>query len=276
MKKIILLFLCCVTAFSFFGCQRKQENNYCLINGVKLNFISSKEKEELRIPLEKLIMEALALEPVTDSFFDSVKVFSADSPTIIPGIRYGLLDVNFDAVPELIVEPYGYTGSSGTATYSVFDVKSGKNVGVIHSGQDDWCVYLDITTNSLVTMGDYMTRCGWSEQSYNCDIIEFDEKQGVCLTRSLMGSYHSFIGSADDLYVNEQWSSVYYINGERSGVESYLFNAQEMRENYIRIPETMLILILDDHYYDLDISAEEHAKYIVDELFSTEQKFISK
>ena len=91
-----------------------------------------------------------------------------------------------------------------------------------------------------------------------------------------MGSYHSFIGSADDLYVNEQWSSVYYINGERSGVESYLFNAQEMRENYIRIPETMLILILDDHYYDLEISAEEHAKYIVDELFSTEQKFISK
>ncbi len=258
-----------------FSCGKTDQQEYCRINGTTFEFLSEKEMEKLREPLEKLILEALSLEPVTDDFYDYVKLFPTNSQTVIPGVQYGLLDVNYDGVPELIVEPYGYGGSSGAVTYCVFDIYSGKNIGEISSGQDDWCVYVYAGTDTSVIIGEYITRGGWTDHSYCCVMIESDGETGGFSKRYLLDSHHSYIGSAADTDVNENWSSVYYVDGEKTGPELYLHVSQSLKKSYSRIPETMLTFVRDEYFYDLDISKTEHARYIVDSLLSTGQKFIA-
>lgn len=275
MKKIVILLICFVVMQGLFACGKNGDGDYCRVNGTTFEFLSDKETEKLREPLEKLILEALALEPVTDDDYDYVKLFDAENPTVIPGIEYGLLDVNFDGVPELFVHPYGYTGSSGNATYSVFDIYSGENIGVIQSGQDDWCVYLETGTNELVIMGEYITRGGWTDHSYACVMLGFDSGTGGITERYVLSSHNSYIGS-DNSDVNDGWSAVYYVDEEKTGPEIYLHTAKTLNESYARIPETKLVFIRDEHFYDLDISKEEHARYIVDALLSTGQRFIAK
>ncbi len=276
MKRICTFVLCCFVLLGLFGCGKTGKSEFCHINGTTFNFLSDKEMEKLREPLEKLILEALTLEPVTDDVYDYIKLFSEDSPTVIPGVQYGLLDVNFDGVPELVVEPYGYNGSSGAATYCVFDIYSGKNLGTVNSGQDDWCVYFDAGTNELVIMGEYITRGGWTDHSYYCVMIERDKASDGFSERYLLKSHHSYIGGAEETDVNDNWSSVYYVDGEKTGPEIYLHVSQALKTSYARIPETKLAFVRDEHFYDLDISGEEHARYIVDALLSTGQRFIKK
>ena len=275
MKRAFAILLCCVALFGLFGCGKAEETNYCRVNGATVNFMSASEREKLREPLEKLILEALALEPVTDDFYDYIKLFDADSPTVIPGIEYGLFDVNLDGVPELFVHPYGYTGSSGTATYSVFDIYRGENIGVIQSGQDDWCVYVESGTSKLVIMGEYITRGGWAGHSYACVMLGFASDAGVLTERCVLSSHNSYIGS-DNSDVNDGWSAVYYVDEEKTGPEMYLHSSKLLKESYARIPEMKLVMVCDEHYYDLDISMEEHARYIVDLLLSTGQELFSK
>ncbi len=274
MRRIFAFILCFFVLLGLFACGKTDKSEHCRINGTTFNFLSDKEMEKLREPLEKLILEALAIEPVTDDFYDYVKLFPANSPTVIPGVQYGLLDVNFDGVPELVVEPYGYNGSSGAATYCVFDIFSGKNIGEINSGQDDWCVYFETGTNALVIIGEYITRGGWTDHSYSCVMIESDAETGGFSKRYLLKSHHSYIGGAEDSDENENWSSVYYVDGEKTGPELYLHVSQALKKSYARIPETMLTFVSDEYFYDLDISKEEHAEYIVDALLSTGQEFI--
>ena len=276
MKRAFAILLCCFALFGLFGCGKAEETNYCRVNGATVNFMSASEREKLREPLEKLILEALSARPAVDEAYDEVVLFDSDSPTVIPGISYGLFDVNLDGIPELLVEPYGYSGSSGNTVYAFFDIYSGKNVGVIQSGQDDWCVYLDTSDNSLVILGEYVTRSGWSEQSFYLDALEFDEDKNTCYNRSILFSYHYCINRSFDGKELEKWSSTYYIDGQNVGAEEYLFSYSATRQNYIRIPETELKIIFDDHYYDSDISVEEHTEFIVDALLSTGQAFVEQ
>lgn len=131
------------------GCASSE--SFCRINGKNICFADENTKKEWERRLAKLLSD-VQIPDDENSFVTDTEA----KKVIAQSIGCGLLDVTQDGVPELLVYPYGYYGSTGTATYFIYDIYSGEYLGYINGGNSEsWCMYYNLETENLMLVGQY-------------------------------------------------------------------------------------------------------------------------
>ncbi len=292
--RIIAMMICLLMLFGISGCENQngentcdQVSDFCVINGKKMYFLDDGEKAKLREPLIKLLSNETR-EIYADSPMGEIigyEAYDPDLPTIPEGYACGLYDVSGDGIPELLVHPRGYFGSSGTVTYFVYDIFTGEAIGSIDGGNgESWCVYYITETDELRSVGSYWRRGGWSERYRVMTFLRYEDDH-ICGEELYLYSHLSIDGETIETGdVNEdgvpigKWVesypySRYSVYGEDAYLDDYYAEIDWFHKNGIRIPETELQMInwwnatrADDRF----VRAEQMA----DALLTTTQKFI--
>ena len=252
------------------------EGNCCVINGKTLSFVSDKEIRRLRKPLAKLLSNMELF--VTDG--DDILGYEApdpSSPSIPNCYRCGLFDVTGDGIPELLVHPFGYHGSSGTATYFVYDIPSGRELGSIDGGiAESWCLFYDTADDSTFAVGSYWLRSGWESRRRRISLLEYDEDSGKCSEKSYFCTMHAIDKELSD---DGSWAEIYPIKlyelyGEKVSLDDYYDEYDRFLTECIRIKETELVMIDWDEVCSDDDSNAARGKKMADALLSSGQRFM--
>ena len=251
------------------------EGSCCIINGKTISFVSDREIRKLRKPLSKLLSNMEFF--VTDG--DDILGFEApdpSSPSIPNCYRCGLFDVTGDGLPELLVHPFGYHGSSGTATYFVYDIPSGRELGSIEGGNaESWCVFYDTSDDSLFAVGSYWLRGGWESRRRCISLLEYDEDSGKCYERPYFCTMHAI---DKEWFGEDSWDEVYPITkydlyGKEVSLDEYYDEYDRFATECIRIKETELVMIdWDDVCSDEDGNATR-GKKMAEALLTSGQRF---
>jgi hypothetical protein len=271
-----VLIFCCACS----GCTKKQEDSKkadCyVINGKTIYFLSNEEKELLREPLIRLLANetyAVYNEESVKGELLGYEIPDPSYPTIPEIYRCGLYDVTGDGLPELLVHPRGYSGSSGAMTYFVYDIMTGNALGEIDSGdRESWCLYYDIQTEALRTIGSYWRRCGWSEQTYRMAILKYCADDEICMTESYLAiDFQIDRPLSSDGVFEELYPNTYYERyGFRVDLNTYYGELEEFYRNDIRISGTELQMTNRINEKDRFVRAEQMA----DCLLGSSQKFV--
>lgn len=295
--RMILIIVSSVIVITSSGCANKQREKedadykvtgYCVINGKTMYFLADEEKERLREPLIKLLSNETH-EVYADTFRGEIigyEPYDPNEPTVPAGSACGLYDVTGDGMPELLIHPNGYYGSSGTVTYFAYDVFSGDYIGSIDGGMSEsWCVYYFTETDELCSVGSYWRRGGWSERYRIMTFLKYEEDSNTCSEELYLYAHFSIDGEsintgevgADGTYVGKWVESYPYARYSVRGVDVYLDDyygeIDWFNINCVRIPETELQMI---SWWDVcsDDDRFVRAEQMVDALLSTSQEFI--
>lgn len=154
MIRLVSVLLAGFILLSIVGCSSKNDNTSntennqnvessdadCIINGRKFYFVDDETKKEWKEPLAKLLSNVLVPYGEHGDILGYEATIDSKAPVIPQCYECGLLDITMDGVPELLVHPSGYFGSSGTATYFVYNIYSGQKLGEIDGGNgQSWC-----------------------------------------------------------------------------------------------------------------------------------------
>lgn len=251
--------------------------DYCRINGENIYFISEEDLEALRNPLEKLISNQ---EQWIDSGDFSIGYYheipDPTKPYIEHGDNLGLFDVTGDGMPELLLEPYGFIGSSGGMTWYVYDISSGVKIGEIGGGNGDiWCCYYYREDGGIYPVNRYSTRGGWGLLYTSTSTIKYSEKYGMYVSTSCFGSDQFVVTVKGELGVEDYTESRYYVSGKQAGMEEYFYVCGMFDAACIRIPETELIMINWNKVASDEDDRFVRAEKMTEALLSSGQKFIS-
>lgn len=218
----------------------------CTVSRKNIRFADENTKKEWGRQLAKLLSDVRITND--ENAFDE----DTEAETVIAqSIGCGLLDVTQDGVPELLVYPYGYYGTSGTATYFIYDIYSGEYLGCINGGNSEsWCMYYNIETEELTLVGQYWLRNGWFERNRYIVTAAYDN--GVCRESPFLHTYHE-ISLAEDYYVtnddiSENYATegelytktLYYVRDQEVSLDTYYAEFDSFSQLYVRIPETEL------------------------------------
>lgn len=250
--------------------------DYCRIDGKDIYFYSAKDLENLREPLVKLISNQ---EQWIDSGDFSIGYYheipDPTQPYIEYGEAFGLFDVTGDGMPELLLEPYGFTGTSGGRTWYVYDINSSEKIGELGGGYGDiWCSYYYREDGGIYPVNRYKTRGGWGSLYVSVSTIKYSEKYGLYVSASCFAADQFVVTVEGELGVEDYTESRYYISGERADMADYFAACGAFDANCIRIPETELIIIDCYNTVSKDDDRFARAEKIVDALLSSKQKFI--
>lgn len=276
-------------------CLKEQEHvisertEFCRINGETMYFLTDDEKEKLRDPLINLLSnETCAI------YADTVKgeiigyePYDPNLPTVPEGHGCGLYDVTGDGMPELLVHPKGYYGSSGTITYFVYDIFTGRMLGSIDGGNaESLCVYYFKDTDELCSVGSYWRRGGWSERYRVMMFLSYDDEYDVCFEESFLYAHLGIDGEfvkteeidSGGNYV-EKWVETYSyarysVYGEDATLDAYYGELDWFYMNSIRIPETELQIV---KWWDITSDVDDRfdrAERMAEALLSSTQKFL--
>lgn len=285
MNKILkrLICLCLVPTFLLIAaCGGEKADDaaadFCRINGQDLYFLSEGDLLELREPLVKLLSNRESWTDGEDmGFYSDPKIPDPSLPSIPDGAWCGLFDVTSDGMPELLVEPYGYTGSSGGRTWFVYDIQSGAKIGEINGGIGDiWCDYYYTEDSGIYPICRSVTRGGWDYLSIKLFTIERDSESGEYESRSFFRTEQQIMPPEEKYGTEDYTRAEYYLFGERVMMTDYYYAYSTFGATCVRIPETELILIGWD-----DVSSDGDDRFVraekmADALFSSGQKFIAK
>lgn len=239
------------------------------INGENLYFAPTEEIEALREPLVSLLSNRSEIVYRDDGGYDEV-IPDPSKSSVTHCYACGLFDVTADGIPELLIHPFGYEGSSGAVDYYVYDIKTGEKITEISSGRGSLCLYFDTERNMLTMVENSMTQGGNYSKYTNFTISTFDSEKGRYATElSLFARYEL------DAPTQYQNTVEYEINGSPAAWNDYDALYDNFYMNYVRIPETELNLI-----YWSDVSSSEDslgvsAEKMAEALLSSGQKFIS-
>lgn len=251
---------------------RRESADYCRINGKNLYFLSDDKREELREPLEKLLSNEL-IPIYGNEFYGDIIGYEApdpDSPTIVQGYDCGLFDITGDGVPEFFVHPYGYSGSSGAVTYSVYDIITGSLVAELDgSVQGTLCSYYFTETDEIRQVNSYWLRFGWDSRLRYISTI--DDSQGADL---YLGSDHLLHDSMTDDTDYEYTTVVFNVDGNHATWDEYFYKLEWFDAYCIRIPETEIRMISWSDVSDDEDDRFTRAEKMADALLSSEQQFI--
>lgn len=247
-----------------------------MINGKTLSFVSDKELRRLRKPLSKLLANMELFVTDGDDILGS-EAPDPSSPSIPNCYRCGLFDVTGDGLPELLVHPFGYNGSSGTATYFVYDIPSGRELGSIEGGiAESWCLFYDTADDSAFAVGSYWLRSGWESRRRCISLLEYDEDSGKCYERSYLSTMHAIDknpsedSSLDEIYP----TTIYKMYNKSVSLDDYYDEYDRFLTECIRIKETELVMIdWDEVCSDKDSNAAR-GKKMADALLKSGQRFM--
>ena len=299
--KLIALILLSMVILSFVGCTQKENDidsdsdinarasvPNCKINGREFYFVSDEAKQEWKEPLAKLLSNVLIPYGEHGEILGYEATIDPKVPVIPQCYECGLLDITMDGVPELLVHPFGYFGSSGTATYFVYNIYSGQKLGEIDGGNgQSWCLYYNTEYDSVDLIGQYWLRGGWAWRDRYITEVYYDESIMECFEAQQFRTSHEITGEQtdivdedpDDMFYTATWvesypSTTYYVNRQEVYLDDYYAEYNHFVKTCIRIPETELILISwDDVSDDEDDYTTKGAK-MAEALVTSEQEFI--
>lgn len=193
-----------------------------------------------------------------------------------------------DGVPELLVHPFGYFGSSGTATYFVYNIYSGQKLGEIDGGNgQSWCLYYNTEYDSVDLIGQYWLRGGWAWRDRYITEVYYDESIMECFEAQQFRTSHEITGEQtdivdedpDDMFYTATWvesypSTTYYVNRQEVYLDDYYAEYNHFIKTCIRIPETELILISWDNVSDDEDDYATKGAKMAEALVTSEQEFI--
>ena len=299
--KLIAVILLSMVILSFVGCTQKENDidsdsdinarasvPNCKINGREFYFVSDEVKQEWKEPLAKLLSNVLIPYGEHGEILGYEATIDPKAPVIPQCYECGLLDITMDGVPELLVHPFGYFGSSGTATYFVYNIYNGQKLGEIDGGNgQSWCLYYNTEYDSVDLIGQYWLRGGWAWRDRYITEVYYDESIMECFEAQQFRTSHEITGEQtdivdedpDDMFYTATWvesypSTTYYVNRQEVYLDDYYAEYNHFVKTCIRIPETELILISwDDVSDDEDDYTTKGAK-MAEALVTSEQEFI--
>ena len=292
MKKFVTLTLLIALCLSLCACNRSEQSTKgdadCYINGTEIFFVEESAKDAWREPLAKLLANVLIPYGEHGEIMGYKAAVDSNAPAILYPYACGLLDITRDGVPELLVYPLGYSGSSGGTTYYVYDIFSGERIGSIGGGiNESWCEYYDLNSGSYGLVGQYWLKMGWEERNRHIVTITFDKTDGKCSTVPYLHTSHTIAAEQQDVvdedpndpYYSATWvetypETEYFIGTQAVTLDEYYDEYDLFVRTRVRIPETEMITIRWG-----DIEAEEddyatHGRKMAEALLATDQKFI--
>ena len=299
--KLIALILLSMVILSFVGCTQKENDidsdsdinarasvPNCKINGREFYFVSDEAKQEWKEPLAKLLSNVLIPYGEHGEILGYEATIDPKAPVIPQCYECGLLDITMDGVPELLVHPFGYFGSSGTATYFVYNIYSGQKLGEIDGGNgQSWCLYYNTEYDSVDLIGQYWLRGGWAWRDRYITEVYYDESIMECFEAQQFRTSHEITGEQtdivdedpDDMFYTATWvesypSTTYYVNRQEVYHDDYYAEYNHFVKTCIRIPETELILISWDDVSDDEDDYTTKGTKMAEALVTSEQEFI--
>ena len=281
---IIALFTLCIGALGCANNEKKSREyaDFCRIGGRNFYFLSDREKESLREPLIALLSNETK-EIYADTARGEIigfEPYDPNAPTIPEGYRCGLYDVSGDGIPELLVHPRGFYGSSGTVTYFVYDVFTGKKIGEMDGANAElWCVYYFLESDELHSVGTYWRRGGWQERYRVMTVLEYDPISQTCHeTYGLyahLGIDKYFDREPPEGEIDEFYPYAYYsVEGENAYLDEYYDALDRFHATTVRIPETKLQMISWSDVSEENDDRFARAEKMADALLTSSQKFI--
>lgn len=259
-----------------------------IVDGTPVLYVDEAQKQTWEEPIARLLAN-VEIPYGEGGEILGVAPLDPDSPSVPLNYGCGLLDINLDGTPELLVHPDGCFGSSGCATYFAYDIHTGRRVGVIDDGvgTDTWCLYYSTEEKAFRLVGQYWLRGGWAARDRYLSFLEYDSESEEFLNSVYLHTFHAIDLERDELgdpdstddvdiiVVEEIYSDMaYMINGEKSYLDEYYDAYDRFVASHIRIPETALQLIGWDDVSEDEDSYEEKAKKMAKALVSTDQAFL--
>lgn len=257
---------------------------------VDFEFVSDKEKAEWKSALVSLLSNPRSELYENEEGKVSSSCPYPDRPSIAKGYQIALFDINVDGVPELLVNEGG--GSAGNAFYYVYDILSGEEIGTLDGGHDNaWCIYFNQSTGKYEAIGQFEWRIGWMGKTRFVGKAEITNTMAgidaYLYESSLMVATYDIDAAEVELSdedkengIQSAWEEVYpgvkfWVNGDSATIEEYFAAQDNFTENYIRIPETGILLFAWDDVADKDDSTDVRAEKMADALLASKQKFLS-
>ena len=298
--KIITLILISQVCLSAVSCSRKVPEADaeqggeetlkadCIIAGKEIYFVKDEEKREWKASLAKLLGNVLVPYGEYGEILGYEATLDPNAPIIPQCFQCGLLDITLDGVPELLVHPLGYHGSSGTATYFVYNIFSGQKLGEIDGGNgQSWCFYYDTEYGSLDLIGQYWLRGGWAWRERYITEVFYEKSIMECMEAQFLRTSHEITGEQtdikdedpDDMFYTATWvetytDTKYYVHGNEVYLDEYYSEYNHFIKTHIRIPETELILFSWDDVSDEEDDYTVKGVKMAEALITSEQKFI--
>ncbi|MBE6698886.1 MAG: hypothetical protein E7584_01390 [Ruminococcaceae bacterium] len=185
-----------------------------------------------------------------------------DSEHYIPGsYAVGLMDINFDNVPEVLAASAG--GSMGNVFIEIYDLYTGKEIDFYNAAHwQEWdniylCVVNKNGEKSILTEGSYRNpELGWIK---HFSLLSYESNNGVSFTPLFSESVAQEVG-------------YYKCNGQTVTKEEYDTQFQQFLKNYQTISQTQIQLI---KWKQFDAaSREELNEKIADALIGSTQEFV--
>ena len=253
-----------------------------------IEFVSTETRESWREPLVKLLSNK-AIPYGSGGEIMGYTYIYPDQPCIANGFQLGLFDFDMDAVPELLVNLGG--GSGGNAYYYVYDIMTGELLGSLDGGFDkSWCTYLNLDTGKYEVVGQFEWRMGWQGKQRIIRKATITntmiDNRKILYDTSWLYAYYEIDAAELELTqeeidegIHSSWDEIYTgvtfrVNGNESYIEEYFSEYDFFLENYIRIPETALLLIDWDDVCDYDEDQSVRAQKMTNALLSSKQQFI--
>ncbi len=289
-KKLFLPILASILCVLCVACNRSARSvddtaNRSVIHGKTFHFANDRQRQEWEEPLAKLLSNVLVPYGEHGEIMGTQAAIDPNAPSIPASYTCGLLDITGDGVPELLVHPLGYGGSAGNATYFIYDIYSGQELGSIDGGHEGaWCVYYDTEAEGLQLIGQYWWRYGWPERDRFIKKVKYDPELQQYTEDAYFRTYHVIDAvweEAADADPNQSvgWvesypSTTFYLHGQEVSMDDYYTEYDRFVKTCIRIPETELVLFYWDDVSDDEDSYEEKGRKMAHALISSEQEFI--
>lgn len=268
-----MLPLLCAACLLLSGCGGAPSGDCCRINGETVYFVSEREERSWEKPLTALMEEAFRLLEERSAVSEMDACLSEDCAAIAAGYACGLLDVTRDGVPELLIHPFGYFGSSGSVNYFIYDIYTGDRLGDIRGGMEEsWCVYYDTQAARWDLVGQYWLRIGWSGRERYIETVTCDADTGEYSSSVYLHTSHQ-IGMTPDFSAECYPDTVYEIGTEGATMDDYYTEYHRFVRNRVRIPETELQVFRWSEVAQEEDSPEVRYEKMVQALIGSTQKF---
>lgn len=257
----ILLLICMLTSCSFPTAPLNDSKGSFL----NIKFITAKEKESWKKPLQALISDMKS-----NGDFDA---------HIWDGYALALFDINLDNVPELIEVEAG--GSAGNVNYYAYDIYSGELItgfdgGVFHSQHSDsWCIYLDIETDQFKIIGNSTTWGGSTLLNRHIDELRYNSVTGEHTETSLFYvKYNIDEAMTEEGHLVEDNVCVqHFCNSKTVAATEYNYQYDLFISSHIRMSNTGMKLV---RWVDVEVEddCDQTISNMVNTLINSGQMFV--